>query len=583
MLRTLHIRDFAIIDEITLELEPGLVAFTGETGAGKSILVDAVALLLGARADGVMVRQGAKKAYIEGVFYLSPEVQQALKPLLTEQDLWDDESPEELVLAREIRRQGRHPARINGRLVSLQTVRQVATHLVDIHGQSEHLSLLEPRHQRALLDRYAQVEHLLRTYQDLYRRWQARKRDIENLREQLRTAARQMDLLRYQIEEIEAANLQPGEEEALRQERNRLVHAERLARWVQEALQLLDEGTPESPAASDLVGQATALLEDMARIDPTREVLARRLQDALDVLSEVARDLHHYAGDLEFEPQRLDEVEARLALIENLKRKYGESIEAVLAYADQARAELETLTTADERLAQWEAELESLTQELARVAWELAQKRRKAAERLAQAVQRELADLRMPHARFRVDVASRPDPQGLLLPTGERVAFDRYGIDRVAFLIAPNPGEGFHPLAKIASGGEMARIMLALRQALARQDPVPTLIFDEIDQGIGGRMGAVVGRKLRALARHHQVLCVTHLPQLAAYAHQHFNVEKMVQQGRTVTRVRPLQGEARVQELAHMLGDAGPSGQATAQALLEQARQEIEEALQPAS
>ncbi len=570
MLRTLHIRDFAIIDQITLDLEPGLVVFTGETGAGKSILVDAVALLLGGRADPVVVRRDAARAYIEGTFRLTPAVQEALRPLLQAHDLWDEENPDELVLSREIRRRGRHPARINGQLVTLQVVRQVAAHLVDIHGQSEHLTLLQPRHQRALLDRYAHAEDVLQTYQDLYRRWRERQRAIEELRERLRTAARQMDLLRYQIEEIEAANLQPGEEEALRQERNRLVHAERLARWVQEALALLDEGLGEAPAASDLVGQAASLLEDMARLDPTRETLARRLQEVLDTLAEVSRELHHYAEELEFQPGRLDEVEARLALIENLKRKYGDTIEAVLAYAEEARKEMENLTTADQRLAQWEAELESLTRELAQAAWALSQKRREAAERLARAVERELADLRMEHARFRVQVSTRPDPQGLPLPTGERVAFDRYGIDQVTFLIAPNPGEGFHPLAKIASGGEMARIMLALRQALAREDPVPTLIFDEIDQGIGGRMGAVVGRKLRRLARHHQVLCVTHLPQLAAYAHQHFKVEKVVQEGRTVTRVRPLQEEERIRELAHMLGDPGPTGQATARALLEQ-------------
>ena len=572
MLRTLHIRDFAIIDQITLDLEPGLVVFTGETGAGKSILVDAVALLLGGRADPVVVRRDAARAYIEGTFRLTPAVQEALRPLLQAHDLWDEENPDELVLSREIRRRGRHPARINGQLVTLQVVRQVAAHLVDIHGQSEHLTLLQPRHQRALLDRYAHAEEVLQTYQDLYRRWRERQRAIEELRERLRTAARQMDLLRYQIEEIEAANLQPGEEEALRQERNRLVHAERLARWVQEALALLDEGLGEAPAASDLVGQAASLLEDMARLDPTRETLARRLQEVLDTLAEVSRELHHYAEELEFQPGRLDEVEARLALIENLKRKYGDTIEAVLAYAEEARKEMENLTTADQRLAQWEAELESLTRELAQAAWALSQKRREAAERLARAVERELADLRMEHARFRVQVSTRPDPQGLPLPTGERVAFDRYGIDQVTFLIAPNPGEGFHPLAKIASGGEMARIMLALRQALAREDPVPTLIFDEIDQGIGGRMGAVVGRKLRRLARHHQVLCVTHLPQLAAYAHQHFKVEKVVQEGRTVTRVRPLQEGERIRELAHMLGDPGPTGQATARALLEQAQ-----------
>lgn len=574
MLRRLYIRDFAIIDELTLDFAPGLVVLTGETGAGKSILVDAMVLALGGRADPVMVRQGAHHAYIETTFHLTPEVQQVLRPVLEEHDLWDEEAPEELVLSREIRRQGRHPARINGRLVSLQLVRQVAAHLVDIHGQSEHLTLLQTRHQRALLDRYAHAEPLLSRYQDVHRRWRERRAAIEQLKEQLRTAARQMDLLQYQIQEIEAARLEPGEEETLRQERTRLVHAERLARWVQEALQLLDEGSLEVPAATDQVGQVVSLLEEVGRVDPSQEPLAQRAQEALEQLSEVARDLRRYAEMLEFNPQRLEEVESRLALIEDLKRKYGDSIEAVLAYAEQARRELEELTTADERLEAWEAELASLTQELALVALELSRKRREAARQLAREVEKELKELRMEHARFRVDVVQREDPQGLPLPDGRRVAFDRYGIDQVTFLIAPNPGEGFHPLAKIASGGEMSRIMLALRQVLAREDPVPTLIFDEIDQGIGGRVGAVVGAKLRQLAEHHQVLCITHLPQIAAFGHQHFKVEKVLTDGRTVTRVRPLAEGERVQELAHMLGDPGPAGQTTARTLLESAQKQ---------
>lgn len=572
MLRTLHIENFAIIDALHLELAPGLVVLTGETGAGKSILVDALTLVLGGRAHPGMVRQGATRAYIEATFQLSPEMRARLRPLLEEHDLWDPEEAEELVLSREIRRQGRHPARVNGRLVSLQVVRQLATHLVDIHGQAEHLTLLQPRYQRALLDRYAHLEEALEGYQELYRRWQQVQQELATLQERLRTAARQIDLLQYQIQEIEATGLTPGEDQALRQERERLVHAERLARWVQQALQLLDEGTLETPAATDLVGQAAALVEDIARIDATQEPLARQLQDLLEGLSDAARELRRYTEDLEFEPQRLEEIEARLALIDSLKRKYGNTIEEILAYAQRAREELEQLNTADLRLEELQRQLEALTRELVQRALELSQARREAAQRLAQAVEQELAALRMTHARFQVEVQHRYDPQGLELPSGERVAFDRYGIDQVTFLIAPNPGEGLHPLARIASGGEVARIMLALRQALARQDPVPTLIFDEIDQGVGGRIAAVVGQKLRQLARHHQVLCITHLPQIAAYGHQHFKVEKAVRQGRTRTQVRPLQDEERVRELAQMLGDPGPTGLATARTLLEQAR-----------
>lgn len=570
MLRTLRIERFAIIDHLVLHLEPGLVVFTGETGAGKSILVDAVALLLGSRASPSYIREGEAWAYIEGEFHIPPTLRGEVARLLREHALLDDEEESDvLVLARELRKSGRSVARVNGHVVPITLLRALGDLLADIHGQSEHLSLLRSSAQRMLLDRFAGLDALLQKYQALYHERQAKAQAIAELQERLRTAARQMDLLEYQIREIEEAQLQPGEEEALLQERNRLVHAERLARLTQEALALLDEGTPEQAAAVDLLGQALSHLQEIAAIDPEQVPKVQQLEQALDVLTEVARGLHRYADTLEFDARRLEEVEERLHRIQQLKKKYGDTIEAVLAYAEQARRELESLITADERLETWQAELEALTEEMGRLAWEISQRRKDAAARLAQAVEAELRDLRMPHARFVVEVMQEPDPQGLPLPTGERVAFDRYGVDKVAFHIAPNPGEGLHPLAEIASGGEMARVMLALRQVLAQEDPVATLIFDEIDQGIGGRVAGVVGKKLRDLAQHHQVLCITHLPQLAAYGTQHFKVEKVVMGGRTVTRVHHLTPEARVAELAAMLGDTGPTGQATARSLLE--------------
>ena len=576
MLRLLRIEQFAVIPALTLELGPGLVVFTGETGAGKSILVDAVALLRGARASPVYIREGASRAYVEGVFAVPPALRPEVEALLAAHGLLDDEDEagvEEIVLAREIRRSGRHLARVNGRVVPVALLRALGERLVDIHGQAEHLTLLRPSTQRAMLDRFAGLEDLLSQYQERYRAWQEKRRAIQELQERLRTAARQMDLLQYQIREIEEADLQPGEEEALLRERNKLEHAERLARLTQTALQALDGGDLDAASAMDLLGQALDAVQDIVDIDPDLQPVLESLQAALDALDDAARRLHAYADGLEFDPQRLEEIERRLAHIERLKRKYGESIEAVLQYLEQARQELESLVTADERLEAWQRELDALTQDLARLALAISRRRQEAAARLAQAVEAELHALGMPHARFVVQVETRPDPQGLPLPEGERVAFDRYGIDQVTFLIAPNPGEGLHPLAETASGGEIARVMLALRQVLAREDPVPTLIFDEIDQGIGGRMGGVVGRKLRQLARHHQVLCITHLPQLAAYGDQHFKVEKQVQQGRTVTQVFPLEGEARVEELAAMLGDTTARGRATARSLLQRAGQ----------
>ncbi len=569
MLSELRIENFAIIDHLELRLEPGLVVFTGETGAGKSILVDAMELLLGHRAESIFIRQGEERAYVEGVFLIPPTVRDLVAAVLEPEELLDD--PEVLVLARELRASGRHLARINGRTVPLALLRQVGQLLVDLHGQSEHLSLLRVREHLPLLDRYAGTAPLREAYQATYRRWQAVVQELERLRRLDREAMQRADLLRYQIEEITAANLQEGEEEALREERLRLANAEKLAEAAQQALLVLEEGTSEAPSASDLLGQAVDAVETLARIDPSQASQAEALAAALETLTEVAGRLRAYLDGIEFNPRRLNAVEERLALLENLKRKYGNTVAEILAYADQARQELESITHAEERIDALEEERQQLEAELAQKGLALAEARRQAAQRLSRAVEAELADLRMANARFEVAFTRRPDPQGLPLPDGQRVAFDVHGIESVEFLLAPNPGEGLKPLAKIASGGESSRLMLALKRVLAQADRTPILIFDEIDQGIGGRIGAVVGEKLWRLARHHQVLCITHLPQLAAFGDQHFHVRKEVVGGRTVTRVEPVAGEARERELAQMLG-AGAEALASARALLEQAR-----------
>ncbi len=570
MLSELRIENFAIIDRLELSLGPGLVVLTGETGAGKSILVDAVEVLLGGRAEAHLIRQGATRALIEGVFLLPPGIRETVKGLLEPEGLWDD--PEMLILAREVRASGRHLARINGRTVALALLKQVGQGLVDVHGQSEHLSLFRVREHLTLLDRYAHIAPLLSAYREAYGQWQRVTAELERLRRLDREAMQRADLLRYQIEEIAAAHLQEGEEEALREERVRLANAEKLAEGARQALALLEEGTPEVPSVGDLLGEAVEALETLARIDASQAPQAQALQQALETVGEISRHLRDYAESLAFDPRRLNAVEERLALIENLKRKYGATVAEILAYAQQAQEELEGITHAEERIAALERQRQHLMEELAQRGWALAQARRDAARRLSQAVEAELADLRMKEARFEVRFTRQPDPQGLPLPTGERVAFDHDGLERVEFLWAPNPGEGLKPLAKIASGGEASRLMLALKGVLAQADQVPTLIFDEIDQGIGGRLGAVVGAKLWRLARHHQVLCITHLPQLAAFADLHLRVQKHTQGGRTVTRVEPVEGEERVSELAQMLGGTGASVRRSAEELLARAQ-----------
>lgn len=553
MLTELRIENFAIIDRLELELQSGLITFTGETGAGKSIIIDAVETLLGGRAEASMVRSGAERAFVEGTFRVSESIKAELNAILEREDLLDD--PEYLTVGREIRSNGRSTARVNGRSVSAALLKEIGEFLVDVHGQSEHLSLLRPSQHLGLLDSYSGCADLLADYGKSYTKLQAIRRELNELRLAERDAARRIDMLTYQIEEIEAARLRPGEEEELKEERNRLANAEGLASLVQEALQILDEGETETPALTDLFGQLIRALNGLAKLDPSQADLSDEAEGLFDGLSELSRSLRAYLENIEFNPKRLDQVEERLALIHTLQRKYGDSIEAVLSFAEEARQQLDSITHSAERIEILEAEEEETLKELGRLGSSLSQKRHQIAEELSRAIETELADLNMSHTRFEVKFEQREDPEGAPLEDGRRVAFDSSGLEKVEFLIAPNPGEGLKPLAKIASGGETSRLMLALKNVLVNADHVPTLIFDEIDQGIGGRVGAIVGQKLWELSHQHQVLCITHLPQLAAFGSQHFHVMKQIVDGRTTTQVKALQGEKRVLELAQMFGE----------------------------
>jgi DNA repair protein RecN (Recombination protein N) len=572
MLVELRIENFAIIHRLQLELADGLVTFTGETGAGKSIILDAIETLLGGKADPTFIRSGADRASVEGTFRIPEAVRGPVMEILEREDLAED--PNYLVLERDIRREGRTSSRVNGRSASLGLLKELGAYLVDIHGQSEHLSLLNVRSHQALLDRYAGNEAALSTYQETYRQLVAARRDLDAVRQAEQDSERRLDLLNYQVQEIDTTALQPGEDEDLRQDRTRLANAESLASLAQEALAALEEGTPEAPSATDLLGEAVQALAGLSRIDASRADLSSQAELAMDTLAEIARDLRDYVERIEYNPRRLEQIEERLDLIQNLKRKYGGSIEAVLAFGENARQQLDTITHAGERIAELEAEERRLLEILSTQGMELSKRRHAVAGELARAIETELADLRMAGARFAVDLQTRADPDGVPAEGGKRLAFDATGLDRVEFLVAPNPGEGLKPLARTASGGETSRLMLALKNVLARADFVPTLIFDEIDQGIGGRVGVVVGQKLWRLGRAHQVLVVTHLPQLAAYGDQHYRVAKRIVEGRTLTQVEPLAGDARRDELAQMLGGVTEGTLRSADEILEAARQE---------
>jgi DNA repair protein RecN (Recombination protein N) len=567
MLRELRIENFAIINQLELNFNRGLNIFTGETGAGKSIIIDAVETILGSRADATMIRAGAERAVVEAYFEISNESNASIQQILDREGLLDDS--QNLTLGREIRSNGRSFARVNGRAVNIHILSELSEFLVDVHGQSEHLSLLHVRQHLGLLDSYAHVEKELAEYQNNYHALMQVRHQLKELHSAEKDASRQIDVLNYQINEIETALLEDGEEDDLRGERTRLANAEGIASLVQEAIQILDEGTPESPGATDLVGQITSKLSNLIRLDATQEKQSERAQTVLDELTDLAATLRDYLETIEFNPIRLDQVEERLTLIQNLKRKYGESIPSILLYAAQARKQLDSITHASERIVELEGEENQLLIKLGELGEILSFRRHMAAEKLENTLEAELGYLSMAGANFKVEFSEHPSEEGIILKDGRRLAFDQTGFEHVEFLVAPNPGEGLKPLVKIASGGETSRLMLAIKNVLAQADRIPTLIFDEIDQGIGGRVGMVVGRKLWELARQHQVLCVTHLPQLAAYGEQHWRVLKQVREGRTETLVESLSGEERSIELAQMMGEVSEGTIKSAQELLQ--------------
>jgi DNA repair protein RecN (Recombination protein N) len=597
MLAELRVRDLAIIEDLELVFGPGFNVLTGETGAGKSIIIDAVSLLLGDRASQEVVRAGAERTEVEGAFQLSAAALARVAPLLAEHGLEGDE-PGWLVLAREVRSGGRSVARVNGRAVSTTLLGEIGGRLVDVHGQGEHLSLLRESEHVGLLDRYAGLDPRQAEISELVKRLRAVRRELETLRQDERERARRIDLLTYQVEEIRSAHLRDDEAEELEGERRRLANAEQLAAFSTEALHLLKEGDPdgEQLSALDALGSAEQALNRLARIDPSAGPLGDQLTEGVALLADLARELGYYREAIEFNPRRLEQVEERLHLIHSLQRKYGDTAADVLAYAERASAELDTISHAEERISGLESEEAGLLGEIGRLGARLSAARRKAGARMAQAIEVELADLGMARARFAVQINWNPSETGAFVEgadaaeageTAGRYAFDTHGLDSVAFLVSANPGEPLRPLVKVASGGETSRLMLALKTVLGRADETPTLIFDEIDQGIGGRVGGTVGQKLWALTVcsksgsttygnggaagdqgeprvRHQVLCITHLPQLAAYGDDHFRVSKHAAGDRTVTSVDKLGSDQRIGELAHMMGTDSDAGRASA-------------------
>ncbi|CAL9312620.1 DNA repair protein RecN [Streptomyces pseudogriseolus] len=567
VLEEMRIRSLGVIDDAVVELSPGFTAVTGETGAGKTMVVTSLGLLLGGRADAALVRIGARNAVVEGRIAVpegSPAVVRA-----EEAGAELDEGT--LLVSRTVSAEGRSRAHLGGRSVPVGLLAELADDLVAVHGQSDQQGLLKLSRQRQALDRYAgyAVAVPLGKYAEAYKRLRAVAAELEEITTRARERAQEADLLRFGLEEIAAVEPRAGEDTELAEEAERLGHAEALASAAAVAHAAL-AGNPEDPEGVDagtLVAGAQRALEAVRAHDPALAALTDRIGEIGILLRDVAGELAGYADDLDADPLRLAAVEERRAALTALTRKYGEDVAAVLAWAERSAARLTELEGDDERIGELTAERDALRVELGALAEELSQARAEAAERFAAAVTEELASLAMPHARVSFEIRQTEDPDGVEV-NGRTVAYGPSGVDEVELLLAPHPGAPPRPIAKGASGGELSRVMLAVEVVFAGTDPVPTYLFDEVDAGVGGKAAVEIGRRLARLAKKAQVVVVTHLPQVAAFADRQLLVEKTNDGSVTRSGVKVLEGEDRVRELSRML--AGQEDSETARAHAEE-------------
>ncbi|MEV7615692.1 DNA repair protein RecN [Streptomyces sp. NPDC089799] len=566
----MRIRSLGVIDDAVVELSPGFTAVTGETGAGKTMVVTSLGLLLGGRADPALVRLGSKAAVVEGRIVVRPDAPAAVRAEEAGAEL-DDGA---LLISRTVSAEGRSRAHVGGRSVPVGLLGELADDLVAVHGQTDQQGLLRPARQRQALDRYAgdAVAVPLEKYGAAYRRLRAVSAELDEITTRARERAQEADLLRFGLEEISAVEPRAGEDAELAAEAERLGHAESLASAALLAHAAL-AGNPEDPEGVDantLVAGAHRALESVRAHDAALGALAERIGELGILLADVSGELAGYADDLDADPLRLSAVEERRAALGQLTRKYGtaeHTVDAVLTWAEQGAARLLELDGDDERTGELTAERDGLRAELSQLAQALTDARTEAAERFASAVTEELASLAMPHARVTIAIRQSEDPEGVEVG-GRPVAYGPAGADEVELLLAPHPGAQPRPIAKGASGGELSRVMLAVEVVFAGSDPVPTYLFDEVDAGVGGKAAVEVGRRLAKLAKSAQVVVVTHLPQVAAFADRQLLVEKTNDGSVTRSGVTVLEGEDRIRELSRML--AGQEDSQTARAHAEE-------------
>jgi DNA repair protein RecN (Recombination protein N) len=550
MLQSLRIRNLAVVEDLSWELESGLNILTGETGAGKSILIDAFNLLLGERSDKGMIRDGAEECVVEGLLVGCAQVNGFLEE--SGVDAGDDG---ELLLKRAFHKSKSGKQWVNGSPVTLQILKKLGDALVDLHGPHDHQSLLSVEEQLKALDAFAGQEELRRELGAEFRKWQTTLTALEECRQTDAGAlVQRLDFLNYQIEEIETADLKPGEEEELEAEFDRATHQQRILEVFSECQGLLSEGETN---VLDQMAQVQRLLTEWERMDPAASTFRETNEGLVSQIGELLRDMEDQSERTETDPERLAELESRLDLIKTLKRKYGSTLEAILEAAETMRQERDDLSGREGRIQELEAEAEAARKRCEDISAKLTKVRKKEAPKLAQSITDQLQFLGFAQAHFEVRLEAREEMRAA-------------GNDRCEFFFAPNPGESPRPLKAVASSGEMARVMLAVKTVLAATDQVPILIFDEVDANVGGETAVAVGKRLRELAGSHQVLCITHLPQVAAAGHVHYRVEKLVEGGRTQARLTELVKDDRLDELSRMLGGKSDSAKKLARTLLEE-------------
>lgn len=541
MLGEIYIENFAIIDTLHVQFSNGLNIVTGETGAGKSIMVDALTVALGGRAYTEFIRAGARKAVVEAIFHLN-NVADARSKAIEYGLLEADQEDTELLIRREITRTGRNRILVNGHPATNTMVSELGDLLLDVHGQHEHQYILNADYHIELLDLYGKLLPLREQIAVVFRQFKKAERELQELRDRSRERIQHLDLLRFQQQEIAKAQLKPGEDEELLHERKILAGAEQLASGTATIHEILysDHGS-----ILEKLGDILHRLVDLAKIDESLETHLKSCESAQYQLEDIAFAVRDYAQSVEFDPYRLEEVEKRIDELNTLKRKYGNSIEEILAFYEEITQELGSLDERETRIAELEEEYEKLREKLEQLSKKLSRKRKGVAELFEKQVMEELSALGMEKTRFSVDFKM----------TGtEKNPFTAKGIDKIEFLIAPNPGEPLKPLNKIASGGEISRVMLALKTLLGAVDHIPVMVFDEIDTGIGGKIAEIVGKKLERISSAHQVICITHLPQIASKGGAHFHVEKHTEEERTTASIRLLSAQERLEEIARMLG-----------------------------